>query len=85
VRPDQPTLAIVTDGPFRYSRNPLYLATTGLYLAIALLVDTVWPLVLLVPMLVVLDWGVVRREERYLEAIFGETYRVYRTQVRRWL
>jgi protein-S-isoprenylcysteine O-methyltransferase Ste14 len=36
-------------------------------------------------MLVVLDWGVVRREERYLEAIFGETYRVYRTQVRRWL
>ena len=85
VRPDQPTLAIVTDGPFRFSRNPLYLAATGLYLAVTLLVNTVWPLALLVPMLVVLQWGVVRREERYLEAKFGEPYRTYRARVRRWL
>ena len=40
VRPDQPSLAIVTDGPFRFSRNPMYLATTGLYLGITLLVNT---------------------------------------------
>ena len=84
VRPDQPTLAIVTDGPFRFTRNPLYLATTGLYVAIALVVYSL-ALVLLAPMLVVLDWGVIRREERYLEAKFGEPYRVYRARVRRWL
>lgn len=85
VRPDQPTLALVTDGPFRWTRNPLYLAATGLYLAVTLLVNALWPLVLAVPMLVVLEWGVVRREERYLAAKFGEAYRVYRGQVRRWI
>jgi len=85
IRPDQPTLAIVTDGPFRFTRNPLYLAATGLYLAVTLLANSVWLLALLVPVLVVLDRGVVRREERYLEAKFGEPYRVYRTRVRRWL
>lgn len=85
VRPDQPSLAIVTDGPFRFTRNPMYLATTGLYLGITLLVDTPWPLVWLLPMLLVLHWGVVRREERYLEAKFGEPYRTYKSRVRRWV
>ena len=85
VRPDQPSLAIVTDGPFRFSRNPMYLATTGLYLGITLLVNTPWPLILLSPMLLVLHWGVVRREERYLEAKFGEPYRAYKSRVRRWV
>ena len=85
VRPDQPSLAIVTDGPFRFSRNPMYLATTGLYLGITLPVNTPWPLILLSPMLLVLHWGVVRREERYLEAKFGEPYRAYKSRVRRWV
>jgi protein-S-isoprenylcysteine O-methyltransferase Ste14 len=85
VRPDQPSLAIVTDGPFRFSRNPMYLATTGLYLGITLLVNTPWPLALLPPMLLVLHWGVVRREERYLEAKFGEPYQAYKSRVRRWV
>ncbi len=85
VRPDQPTLALVFDGPFRFTRNPLYLAATGLYLGIALLVDALWPLLLLVPVLAVLRWGVVAREERYLEAKFGEPYRAYKARVRRWL
>ena len=85
VRPDQPTLAIVMDGPFRLTRNPLYMAATGLYVSVALLVNTLWPLVLLIPLLFVLYWGVIRREERYLEAKFGEPYRVYRARVRRWL
>jgi protein-S-isoprenylcysteine O-methyltransferase Ste14 len=57
IRPDQPTLAIVTDGPFRFSRNPLYLATVGLYVAVALLVNTLWPLLLLVPVLMGLQWA----------------------------
>jgi protein-S-isoprenylcysteine O-methyltransferase Ste14 len=85
VRPDQPSLAIVTDGPFRFTRNPMYVATTGLYLGITLLVNTLWPLMLLPPMLAVLDLGVVRREERYLEAKFGEPCRTHRARVRRWV
>jgi len=84
IRPDRPATAIVTEGPFRHSRNPLYVATTGLYAGIALLVNAVWPLLLLVPLLVIVQWGVVHREERYLERKFGDTYRAYRTRVRRW-
>jgi protein-S-isoprenylcysteine O-methyltransferase Ste14 len=85
IRPDQPTSAIVSDGPFRFTRNPLYLALTGLYVSITLLVDALWPLLLLVPVLALLQWGVVAREERYLEAKFGEPYRAYKSRVRRWV
>jgi len=85
VRPDQPATAIVVDGPFRFTRNPLYLGLTGLYAGVALLVDALWPLLLLVPLLVIVKWGVIHREERYLEAKFGETYRLYKARVRRWL
>jgi protein-S-isoprenylcysteine O-methyltransferase Ste14 len=48
-------------------------------------VNSLWPLLLLLPVLVVLDWGVIRREERYLDAEFGDPYRRYRTRVRRWI
>jgi protein-S-isoprenylcysteine O-methyltransferase Ste14 len=85
IRPDQPTLAIVTDGPFRYTRNPLYLSITILYIAISLLVNALWPLLLLVPLLVLMQEGVIKREERYLEVKFGEPYTSYKARVRRWL
>lgn len=85
VRPDQPTTAIVTDGPFRFTRNPLYIGLIGLYLGVTLLLNSVWPLFLLVPFLIVLQWGVVAREERYLEKKFGEPYLAYKKRVRRWL
>jgi protein-S-isoprenylcysteine O-methyltransferase Ste14 len=84
-RPAHPSIAIVTDGPFRWTRNPMYLGTTGLYLGVTLLVNALWPLALLVPLFLVLHWGVVLREERYLEAKFGEPYQVYCAQVRRWV
>jgi protein-S-isoprenylcysteine O-methyltransferase Ste14 len=84
IRPDQPSLVLLTEGPFRFSRNPLYLATTGMYAAVALIFNALWPLVLLIPMLALLHWGVIRREERYLEAKFGAPYREYRHRVRRW-
>ncbi len=85
IDPRQPSLTLVTDGPFRFSRNPLYLANIGIYLGIALLFNALWPLPLLVPLLLVLRWGVIQREERYLGAKFGEPYRAYCTRVRRWL
>jgi protein-S-isoprenylcysteine O-methyltransferase Ste14 len=85
VSPNEPTLTIVGDGPFRFTRNPLYVSMTGLYLGVTLLVDALWPLLLLVPLVLVAHYGIIRREERYLEAKFGETYRAYNARVRRWL
>ncbi len=85
VDPRQPAVALVVEGPFRFSRNPLYLSLTGLYLGMALLVNAIWPLILLVPLLAVVHWGIIKREERYLEAKFGEPYHAYRARVRRWL
>jgi protein-S-isoprenylcysteine O-methyltransferase Ste14 len=85
VRPDRPTTALVTEGPFRYSRNPLYVGVTLMYTGLALLIPALWPLLLLVPVLVVMRWGVIAREERYLERKFGEPYRAYLARVRRWI
>lgn len=83
--PYQPSAALTTAGPFRFSRNPIYLAMTGLYLGAGLLVDSVWPLLLLAPLLSVMHWGVILREERYLSVKFGEIYAAYMSEVRRWL
>lgn len=85
VRPDRPSSALVIDGPFRYTRNPLYVGLTLLYAGVALLIPSTWPLVLLVPVLLVMRWGVIAREERYLERKFGAAYRIYLARVRRWL
>jgi protein-S-isoprenylcysteine O-methyltransferase Ste14 len=85
VRPDRPVTALVTGGPFRFSRNPLYLSLTALYLGITLLCDALWPLATLVPLLAVVHWRIILREERFLEAKFGDDYRAYKTRVRRWL
>ena len=85
INPLKPSLVIVDDGPFRFTRNPLYIGMTFVHVALAVLVDSVWLLLLLVPLLVVLDWGVIRREERYLEATFGGDYLAYKVRVRRGL
>jgi protein-S-isoprenylcysteine O-methyltransferase Ste14 len=85
VIPNKPTLAIVTEGPFRYTRNPLYTGATLAYIGLALVFNSFWPLALLPPLLVVVHWGVVRREERYLEAKFGTQDLVYKESVRRWI
>lgn len=81
----QPTTALVTDGAFQYSRNPMYLSMTLLYLGIAALTNALWLLLLVVPLLVVIQCGVVVREEQYLAGKFGEAYQRYTRQVRRWL
>lgn len=84
VPPHKPALAIVTTGPFRFTRNPLYLGGTVAYVGLAILLDSAWLLVLLVPMVLVLQWGIILREERYLAAKFGEVYVAYKGRVRRW-
>jgi protein-S-isoprenylcysteine O-methyltransferase Ste14 len=85
IDPTLPTSAIVTSGPFRFSRNPLYVALTLLYVGLTLAVDTWWGLILLVPLLVTMHLGVVLREERYLERKFGEDYRRYKAGVARYV
>jgi len=83
--PYQPSVALTTTGPFRFSRNPIYLAMTGLYLGTSLLVNSVWPLLLFAPLMLVMHHGVILKEERYLSATFGEAYAAYKSGVRRWL
>jgi protein-S-isoprenylcysteine O-methyltransferase Ste14 len=83
--PWQPTTAVVTSGVYAFTRNPMYLAMALLYLAAAIAVDSVFALILLVPLLVTVHYGVVAREERYLEAKFGDEYRRYKETVRRWI
>lgn len=85
INPLQPATSLVITGPFRFSRNPLYLSLTLLFAGLSLVANTLWGFIALVPVLVVLHFGVILREERYLEAKFGESYRQYRSQVRRWL
>jgi protein-S-isoprenylcysteine O-methyltransferase Ste14 len=83
--PYKPVEHIVTEGPFRYSRNPGYLSMTMIYMGIASLANTLWAVLLLPVALLVIQRGVIEREERYLERKFGEEYLSYKTQVRRWI
>ena len=85
VLPTQPTRALATDGPYRYTRNPLYIAAIGAYLGVSLWANGVAPLLLLFPMAWLLHRGVVLREEQYLASKFGSAYDLYRSRVRRWL
>lgn len=83
--PYRPASAVAVDGPYRFSRNPMYLGLVALYAGVAFLVDTAWPLLLLPLVLYALYALVIRREERYLLAAFGEEYARYRRAVSRWL
>jgi len=84
-KPYRPATRVITSGPFRFTRNPLYLSLTVVYAGIALGLASLWALALLVPVLVVIRYGVVAREERYLERKFGGDYLRYKESVRRWL
>jgi len=81
----KPTSKLVTSGPFRYSRNPLYLGLIRLYAGISSAVDSVVVLVLLPPAIAVQYYGLIVREEGCLERAFGEDYRRYTACVQRWL
>ena len=85
VRPDRPTTAVVSDGPYRFTRNPIYLGASIAYLGVTLLLNVFWPIPALLPFFALLHWGVVQREELYLERKFGDAYLAYKNRVRRWL
>src|SRR5262249_194894 len=82
---DLPATALVVNGIYGWSRNPLYLAMTLAYIGLAIAAGSVWAIALLLPLLVLMHVGVIAREEGYLERKFGDMYRQYKLRVRRWL
>jgi protein-S-isoprenylcysteine O-methyltransferase Ste14 len=84
VEPWKPTLALVTEGIYGLMRNPMYTAMMVFIAGIAIALGSDWTLVLVVPAALILLFGVVKREERYLEAKFGDSYREYTRRVPRY-
>src|SRR4051812_35018957 len=85
IRTDRPVPRLSTEGPFRYSRNPSYLALAIIYSGIASVRNSLWAMLLLAPTVWVMQREVIGREERYLERAFGEEYLSYKARVRRWV
>jgi protein-S-isoprenylcysteine O-methyltransferase Ste14 len=81
----KPATALMREGPYGWSRNPQYLAFVAIYVGAALVTNTVWPLLLLAPVMAVVVQTVIRREERYLLRTFGSEYVAYCRNVGRWL
>jgi protein-S-isoprenylcysteine O-methyltransferase Ste14 len=85
VETTKPTTTIVTRGPYRATRNPICVGMLAILIGLAIALNTAWLLVALVPFYLVIRFGVIAREEAYLERKFGETYRSYKSRVRRCL
>lgn len=83
--PNGVATALLTEGPYRFTRNPLYLALATLHAGLGLLLDSVWVLLFTPLLLLLLDRLVIAREEVRLRALFGEDYLAFRRRVRRWL
>jgi protein-S-isoprenylcysteine O-methyltransferase Ste14 len=83
--PIRPATALVSSGPYRFTRNPMYVGLAFLTMAAGLLVDSWWPALLLVPTLTLVRQFVILPEERYLRRRFGDEYDAYTRHVRRWL
>jgi protein-S-isoprenylcysteine O-methyltransferase Ste14 len=83
--PYRPSSALATDGPYRFSRNPGYVGMAITYIGITLAAEAPWALVMLAPATLVIQYGVIAREERYLERLFGEEYLSYKRTTRRWI
>ena len=85
VDPYSATTSLVTDGPYRLSRNPGYLGMALVYAGIAIVASALWLFLPLIVVLIVVDRGVIAREEHYLERKFGDEYLRYKRRTRRWL
>jgi protein-S-isoprenylcysteine O-methyltransferase Ste14 len=85
VIPNRPANVLILDGPFRFTRNPLYLAMAFLTIGVGLWLNTWWVLILLLPAVAAVDRLVIAREEAYLLRRFGDEYEAFTARVRRWL
>jgi protein-S-isoprenylcysteine O-methyltransferase Ste14 len=85
VVPGQPSTSLVVEGPYHVTRNPIYIGFVLVYFGVAVMLTSAWILLLLIPVAVVLQRGVVEREEDHLKRQFGEAYRQYAARVPRWL
>lgn len=85
VEPWKPTRQIVTEGPYRFTRNPIYIGMSFIYLGLVIVFGSGAGFLLLLPVLVTLHFGVVLREEAYLAARFGKLYEAYCEKTPRWL
>ena len=84
INPLRPTTALVTDGIFRRTRNPLYVGVSVALCGVAVIFSLDWMLILILPACFILHFAVVLREERYLEQKFGDAYRRYQARVPRY-
>jgi len=80
-----PTTLIITAGPFRFTRNPLYLSLLLVMAGIAVMANSTWHLLALIILFLIFNFNVVEREERYLQKKFGKEYIQYKKGVRRWI
>jgi len=85
IAPIRPASTLVRTGPYRLTRNPMYLGLAILYCSLAVLLNRAWPLLFLPLSVLLIDRLVIIREERYLGRAFGDDYERYRREVRRWL
>ena len=85
VRPDKPDSALLTSGPYRLTRNPLYIVLTLAQLTVSIWLNNLWIVLLVIPSVIVISRYAIAREERYLETLFGQPYMDYKKRVRRWL
>ena len=83
--PHVASAALVEDGTFRFSRNPMYVSMVLIFAGLAVMLRETWSLVLLIPAVFIVQRMVIEPEERYLEGKFGEAYASYKARVRRWL
>lgn len=85
ILPNKPVTEFVVVGPYKFTRNPMYLGMSVAHLGLSLAFGSVWPLVFLPVAMVLLVRFVIRREEEYLRRTFGESYEEYCSRVRRWI
>jgi protein-S-isoprenylcysteine O-methyltransferase Ste14 len=81
----KPTTALISSGPFRFSRNPIYVSMTMFGLGVGVLLDNLWIVLLMLPAVLMIRFFVISKEEAFMESKFGADYLRYKSSVRRWL
>ena len=85
ILPFRESSALVKEGPFRYSRNPIYCCMSSALICLGLLMGTAAPFIVVPAFVLIIDRCFIRPEEAFLETTFGDEYRAYKTRVRRWI